>query len=88
MRLERRQFLVGGRHRREDLPSRAREERLELRDANATVDSATRLVRDARRACEASDMPRASANARAALELLHSLEERDAPGDGYALRAR
>ena len=48
--------------------------RTAIRARNSTIDSATRLVRDARRACETSDMPRAGANARAALELLNYLK--------------
>jgi hypothetical protein len=44
-----------------------------MRTRNNTVDSATRLVREARKACDASDMPRATANARAAIELLNYL---------------
>ena len=36
----------------------------------AMLDTASRLVRDAQGACKADDNPRASANARAALELL------------------
>jgi hypothetical protein len=45
-----------------------------MRTRSATVDTATRLVQEARKACNAADNPRASANARAALELLKYLQ--------------